>query len=249
MAKMALQMYTLRNYTENDMTGMLKKAAAMGYDGVELAGWGNSSPQEIRHVCDGEGIKVISEHVPMNLLTDQLDMVLDMAAVMGHSQVVCPYFVIGETYDEVKKTASILEGIGKKASEKGVNLAYHNHAHEMVKINGEHALDILYNSVSPDYLKTQIDVHWVSRAGYNPVEYITKYAGRYFTIHLKDMIIKEEGPFFAEVGEGLINMAGCVEAGIKGGVEWFIVEQDQCDRDTIESAALSAKNLSAILKG
>lgn len=36
---MALQMYTLRN--ERDFTATLHKVAELGYDGVELAGYGD----------------------------------------------------------------------------------------------------------------------------------------------------------------------------------------------------------------
>ena len=41
----ALQLYTLREELEKDFTGTLEKVAALGYQGVEFAGFGPLSPR------------------------------------------------------------------------------------------------------------------------------------------------------------------------------------------------------------
>jgi sugar phosphate isomerase/epimerase len=47
----------------------------------------------------------------------------------------------------------------------------------------------------------------------------------------------------AEVGEGNMNWEGILGACRKAGVEWFIIEQDVCQRDPFESLGISLKNL------
>jgi len=49
---------------------------------------------------------------------------------------------------------------------------------------------------------------------------------------------------FAEIGEGNLNWTAILDAAKKGGVEWYLVEQDRCyDRDPFESLAISYRNL------
>ena len=49
---------------------------------------------------------------------------------------------------------------------------------------------------------------------------------------------------FAEVGEGTIDMPNCINAGLAGGAEYFLVEQDNCyGRDPFESLKISRDNL------
>lgn len=91
---------------------------------------------------------------------------------------------------------------------------------------------------------------------------LSKYDGRIRLLHLKDYRIGEvkmpEGPFdpkafmtaftsiveFAEVGEGSLPIKECIEAGLAGGSEYFLIEQDDTyGRDPFESLKISRDNL------
>jgi sugar phosphate isomerase/epimerase len=50
----------------------------------------------------------------------------------------------------------------------------------------------------------------------------------------------------AEVGEGNLNWPAILEACRQAGVEWYIVEQDTCQRDPLESLRISLRNLQAM---
>ena len=84
------------------------------------------------------------------------------------------------------KTIADIEAIGKEAKAQGIQLLYHNHDFEFVKVGQEYALDILYSSISADYLQTELDTCWVKVGGEDPAQYIMKYANRSPLVHLKD---------------------------------------------------------------
>ena len=49
---------------------------------------------------------------------------------------------------------------------------------------------------------------------------------------------------FAEIGEGSLPIRECIEAGLAGGSEYFLVEQDECyGRSPFESLKISHDNL------
>jgi sugar phosphate isomerase/epimerase len=50
-------------------------------------------------------------------------------------------------------------------------------------------------------------------------------------------------PTFAEVGEGIIDMEPIFVASEAKGAKAYIVEQDRCQRPTLESARISFENL------
>ncbi len=45
--KVALELYTVRDETARDFTGTLRRVAQIGYPGVEFAGYGNLTAQEM----------------------------------------------------------------------------------------------------------------------------------------------------------------------------------------------------------
>jgi sugar phosphate isomerase/epimerase len=47
----------------------------------------------------------------------------------------------------------------------------------------------------------------------------------------------------AEIGEGNLDWPEILEACVEAGTEWYIVEQDTCQRDPFESLAISYRNL------
>lgn len=167
------------------------------------------------------------------------------------------------SYQKAVDFAKQAEDLTLKLKEEGIDLYYHNHHVEFVKYNGEYLLDII-RSHAP-HLGFELDIHWIHRGGENPVEFIKKYAGSIRLLHLKDYRIAEvkmpdmskpdgmkafmsaffsEPVQFAEVGEGSLPVKECMEAGLAGGAEYFLVEQDDCyGRDPFESLAISRSNL------
>ena len=107
---------------------------------------------------------------------------------------------------------------------------------------------MLYEQGSPKHLKAELDTYWVQAGGGDPVAWIRKCAGREPLLHLKDMCVTpSREQRFAEIGEGNLNWPDILKAAEQGGVEYYLVEQDQCyERTPLESLAISCRNLKAM---
>lgn len=246
----AVQLYSVRDDMEKDFYGTIRKMKEFGYDGVEFAGLFNENPEKIKAFCEEIGIVPISAHVPYYDMLENPEKVLADYKTIGCKYVVVPYLT-EECRPGTDGFAATVEGvrkIGEAAKALGLQLLYHNHDFEFVKIGEEYALDVLYSSVSADLLKTEIDTCWVNVAGVNPSEYIEKYSGRSPVVHLKDFkksgdklgklydLIgiddegaeqEEEDAFsFMPVGYGVQDMPAILAACEEAGAEWVVVEQD-----------------------
>ncbi len=237
----ALQLYTVRDETAKDFIGTMEKVAAMGYAGVEFAGFGDVPAAKMRAALGRLGLKAAGSHTGLDLLRDRLDEVIEYNLEIGNKYVVCPWATY-QTKEDYINMAKFLEQTGVKCREKGLQLAYHNHDFEFNSFDGEYALDILYRETSPGNLAAEIDTCWVFYAGVDPVGYIEKYKGRCPLIHLKDLKEKGEKEFI-EVGDGVIDITAIAGAAEKAGAQWLIVETDICPRPTLESAKISLENL------
>ena len=155
-----------------------------------------------------------------------------------------PMNAIGD-YQKGIDFAKQAEEYALKLKEDGIALYYHNHHLEFMKVNGEYLLDIL--RANAPHLGFELDTHWIHRGGENPVEFIKKYAGSVRLLHLNDYrIANVEMPDmkspdamkqfvdaffskpvqFAELGKGNLPLKACIEAGLAGGAEYFLIEQD-----------------------
>ena len=170
------------------------------------------------------------------------------------------------SYDKAVEFAKLAEEYAVRLKEEGIDLYYHNHHVEFVKYGGEYLLDII--RANAPHLGFELDTHWIHRGGEDPVKFINQYAGRIRLLHLKDYRIGRfklpEGGItpgdrqgmmklfgqmntlveFAEVGEGSLDMPACIEAGLKGGSKYFLVEQDNTyNRTPFEALKISHDNL------
>ena len=151
----------------------------------------------------------------------------------------------------------------------GIDYYYHNHSVEFMKVDGKYILDHIKDSTQMGF---ELDIHWIQTGGEDPIRIINRYAGRIRLLHLKDyriVIDPEDFDFgkmmerrknmpegfkmvspmygaiqFAEVGEGNLDVKACIDAGLAGGSEYFLIEQDTTyGRDPLESLRISRDNL------
>lgn len=242
----AIQVYSVRDDAAKNLYATLKEIKKMGYDGVEFAGLYGHTPEEVRDMCSDIGLVPLSAHVPY------LDMIADPEGVLGqYATIGCKFVAVPylseeyrpgtEKFPEVIKNVEMLGGVAKKL---GMQLLYHNHDFEFLKIDGKYALDILYDSVPADLLATELDTCWVNVGGEVPADYLLKYSRRSPVVHLKDFVgSKSENMYeligiekkaepasvsfeLRPVGSGKQDFPAILAAAEKAGAEWVVVEQD-----------------------
>ena len=263
----AVQVYSVRNEAKEDFRGTLEKIKAMGYDGVEFAGLYDHEPAEVKKMCEEIGLVPLSAHVPF------IDMLKDPAGVLSqYAEIGCKYVVVPylesvhrpgtPNYPYVVKFIEILCETAKSF---GLQMLYHNHDFEFLKLDGKYALEVLYDSISEDLLKTELDTCWVNIGGEVPADYVRKYTGRAPIVHLKDYaggkaedmyeligiakkVHRSEGFEFRPLGSGVQDFPAILKAAEDAGAEWVVVEQDRPSMDLtpLESIEKSINYLRSI---
>jgi sugar phosphate isomerase/epimerase len=244
----ALQMYTLRDDAQKDFKGTLRKVAEIGYGAVELAGMGGLSAKDLRAELDALGLKVAGAHIGLDRLEGALDAAIEEMRTLGGRYVICPFLPPNRRPDAAgyRALAEMLAGIGRKVAAQGLRFAYHNHDFELQRFGDTTGLHILRDNTRPEEMSFEIDAYWAAYTGLDPAALIGEFAGRVALVHLKDM--KAGSRVFAEVGHGTLDMPGLIAAGEKAGAEWFVVEQDRCERAPLDSVRMSLEYLRSIGK-
>ena len=262
-----VQVYSVRDDAAADLRGTLEKIKEISYDGVEFAGLYGNEPSAIKAMCAEIGLVPISAHVPY------ADLMKDTAGTVAkYVEIGCKYIAVpylgekdrpgGELWND---TVKIIALIGEECKKQGITLLYHNHDFEFVKVDEKYALDMLYDTVSEDLLKTELDTCWVKVGGEDPAGYIRKYAGRAPIVHLKDYAGEKSADMYEligiakkvtapgafelrPVGYGCQDFYGILKASEEAGTEWIIVEQDRpsMEKTPMESIEMSRNYLKTL---
>lgn len=246
MAKIGLQLYTVRDEAEKDFFGTIKKVAEVGYEGVEFAGYFGASSRELKKVLNETGLEAIGTTIPMHDLVDnkKLEESITYSKEINCPIIICP--ILPQEYrgseTVYNKAAEIFNSVGEKCNNSGLNFLYHIHGVEFENFNGKTGMEILMEKTDPKKVGFELDVYWVEYAGVDSVEYLKKYGKRCSLIHFKDMKDRV-GKRDTEVGEGVIDVPALVNQAKKFNIGWYIVEQEEFDMPPMESIIISYKNL------
>jgi len=223
-----LQLYTLRDLMAQSVADTLKLVAGVGYTQLEFAGYYDKSATELKKIMDSEGLSAPSAHVPLDVMQKDLDKVIEQALVVGHKYLVLPYLMDTDrkTIDQYKALAEFLNKAGEKIHSAGMQLAYHNHDFEFIKLSGQVPYDVLLNETDAKLLQMELDLYWVVKAGLSPLDLIARQPGRFPLWHVKDM---DKAGGFADVGKGVIDFKPIFAKADAAGLHHAYVERDQTD--------------------
>ncbi len=252
--KVGLQLYTLRN--EIDAQGLqpvLKQVADIGYTWVEGFGYESrkflgATPSEIKTMLSDLGMWMPSVHSVTEVssaggkdaIVEQMKTTAEDAITAGAEYLVWAFLQPDErkSLDDYKRHIETWNQFGQVCKEAGIQFAYHNHDFEFTTFDGIRPYDMIMEQTDADLVKFELDLYWITKAGYDPVEYFQKNPGRYSLWHVKDMEASEE-KYFAEVGSGTIDFKRIFDAKDIAGMKYFFVEQDQSRRTPFESIKMS----------
>jgi len=226
----AIQLYSLRDIINNDFKGTLKKVAGMGYTGVEFAGYGGLSAQEMKETLTANNLKPVGAHIGISRLKENLDEEIAYHKVLGTEYLICPSSNIKHGEDAVT-TAKILKPAAVKLADSGFKFAYHNHDYEFIKSGGEYLLDILFQNL-PSETAMELDVYWAAFADVEPIAYMEKHKDRIKLLHVKQISRDKK---CVDLDKGVLDYREIITKAKSLGAEHFILEQEEYEISSMVS--------------
>jgi sugar phosphate isomerase/epimerase len=244
LSKLGLQLYTVRNLMQQDMSGTLAQVAAAGYKEVEFAGYFGRSADQVRQLLAQNGLTSPSSHLQFDPFNGDPTQVLAFSKAIGNEWATIPYIPEErrKTMDDWKRITDMLNRIGAQAKNQGLRLAYHNHNFELADMGGgQRPLDFMLSNTDPSLVDFEMDLYWVVFGGGQPIEFFNKYPGRFPMVHVKDSAGPPDNKM-ADVGKGTINFPAIFALSDKAGIKHYFVERDDAT-DELASIRNSAQYL------
>ena len=261
MQKIGVQLYTVRTVLEKDFDGTLAKVAAIGYKEVEFAGYFNRPPADVRDTLKRLGLAAPSAHIDYaSLATGKLAPIIDAAKTIGHEYLIVAFLdeSLRKEPDSWKRIAETFNRAGEQIKKAGLQFAYHNHHFEFAPADGTLPYDTLLASCDPDLVKMEMDLCWITIAGKDPLEYFSRYPGRFPLVHVKGFRGKPPAggatvpfevamPNITEVGSGgdSIDWKRIFARSDQAGIRHYFVEHD-IPKEPLESLKDSYEYLSRL---
>ncbi|MEO8658555.1 MAG: sugar phosphate isomerase/epimerase [Bryobacteraceae bacterium] len=230
------QTWPVRELISQDFPGTIKQLAASGFEAVELcspvgyadSGFGGLAkykPAELRKILTDHGVSCVSSHFGITELRADLAGRIAWAKEVGLTQMLVPSLdgPSHPTMDDVKRAADEYNKMGQQAAKAGITQGLHNEGFEISTVNGKRTYDILLQLLDPRYVKFQFQVSEIEH-GYDAAEYLTKYPGRFISMHVQGWSASEHK--ITAVGQDTLNWKKIFAAAKTGGVKNYFVEME-----------------------
>jgi sugar phosphate isomerase/epimerase len=240
----ALQMWSVRDVAQKDPAGVLAAVAAMGYQGIECAGYYDMKPEELRKILDKNGLKCAGTHTSLTTLTgDALKTTVEISKTLGNKFLIVPSMPKAKlaSVAALIDTAKLLTDISEQLKEYGMRVGYHNHTVEFKPVADRIPWEVVFGNAGPDVVM-QLDINHCMDAGGDPIAVLKKFPHRTATIHMTE----HGGPQGAVIGEGAVPWKEIFQlCETICDTEWYIVEQEKYKpgETTLESVKGCLENL------
>lgn len=228
MIPIALQLYSVRNDAKQDLFGVLRRVKAMGYDGVEFAGYHGHAAADIKRVLDETGLKAAGTHVGLGeFAPEKLEATVDFHRTLGCENLIVPWLPEDRrnTRAATEATAKELTDVAQRLRPHGMRTGFHAHAADMKPIDGQRsAWDILAENTPREFV-LEYDTANGMDGGADPVAPIEAHPGRGLLTHLKEFH-RNGGHGKGAIGEGDVPWGRVLAACEKAGTRWYVIEQE-----------------------
>lgn len=234
-----LELYSVRGDLKKDLVGTVRGVAKMGYECVEFYSpyydWTPEQAKEMRKELNDLGIQCRSTHNnPQALAPEGIEKAIELNKIIGSKYIVMASPGRARTLDDYKKVAEVLSQASATAKKSGLRVGYHNHGAEWKPVDGQKPMEILATNTPKDVM-LQLDVGTTVETGNDPVAWIERNPGRIRSVHLKEW--SPEKGYRVMFAEGASPWKKVFEAAEKkGGVEFYLIEQEGSDLSEMESA-------------
>ena len=250
-AKIAVQLYSIRGYIQSvGIEKALADVAAIGYKGVEFAGYYGKDAKTLRKILDDNGLVACGTHVGRGSFgPDAVKATAEFNLTMGNNLLICPGGgnfppapKAGEKpvvlEDWMKMLVDFYNTAAENAAKLGCKVGLHNHTGEfnMKLKDGTTYWDYFFSNTSENVCMEQ-DVGWTTSAGHDPKAQYVKYPHRSPTLHAKENgspdAILGQAP---KPGSKPVDWDGLIPVTEADGVKWYVVE---CERHFDDLSAVT----------
>ncbi len=240
--KIAVQLYSLRDIIKDsgeNLLAILPRVKALGYDGVEFAGYFGVDAATLRTALDDAGLVAVGTHIGLDDYSpENFDRTAKFCRTLGMKTMGMGGAAHG-TPEELRATCAAIKAADERAEKIGMSVYYHNHCSEF-EPNSEGVIPF-------DELKKaghlEIDTYWSFAAGQDNYKLITENRDRIVQLHVKDGI--DHTPM--ALGEGNCDIPEVIRAAKDIGIEWLIVENDDPVPNGLDDVGRSIKYLKSII--
>lgn len=240
--RFACQTISWGNNQKEHLPRVFAEIASAGFDGVEVGfrHIADTPPVELQRMLKAEGLTLVASHVGGNLEDtgqaggerDMLDTVLDYLDELGVRRLMYSGLNAEDPDELIVEVGKLRRGV-ERATERGIDLLYHNHNWEFQ--NGGRIIEALY---AEDTIGFCPDVGWIHKAGEDIAATLERMGDRIGAVHFKDFASMGDQVDAVCLGTGVVPLkeaAGWVEKNLAGDV-WVIAEQDSTDGPTADMA-------------
>ena len=246
-----LQLSTVTPLMQKDFEGTLARVAEIGYRQVEFSAMGFLGrpanyvqslllqnqlaapvgritprlPDDFFTLPLKQAMAVYRQQGALEFFLDNVKYSLDVALSMEQKFLNLPAFMPDHfaTLNGVKRVVELLNKAGELCAKEGVLFGYHNHDWEFAEVDGVNPFEYMLENTQEGKVGYQLDVYWVAKAGGSAIDVMARHAGRFPSLHLKDI---DSSGDFADVGYGEIDFPAVVRAALAQGTQHFFVERD-----------------------
>lgn len=242
-----LELYSVRDELQKDPKGTVTAVAKMGYQVVEFFSpyfnWTLDQARDTRKLLDDLGIRCLSTHNGMNAFTGAgLSKAIELNKALGVKYVVLASAGRVNGLDGWKQLGEQLTHASDTLRAEGLRAGYHNHQTEFTPVDGKRPIEILAANTPKDFM-LQLDVGTCVEVGSDPVAWIDANPGRINSLHLKDWAPGPDKGYKVLFGEGEVPWKKVFAAAeSKGGVEYYLIEQEGSRLSPLETAARCLEN-------
>jgi sugar phosphate isomerase/epimerase len=239
-----IELYSVRDEMTKDMPGTVRAIGKMGYQAVEFYGpyfqWTSGMINDARKAMDDVGLRCNSTHnSPASFTGDGIAKAIEYNKILGSKYIVMASAGRAASLDDWKRVAETLTSACEKFRAAGLRGGYHNHQAEFKAVDGKRPIDVIAANTPKDFM-LQFDVGTCVEVGQDPVAWINANPGRINSLHVKDWGAGT-GPdrgYRVLFGEGDVPWKKVFDAAeSKGGVEYYLIEQEGSRFPSMETAA------------
>jgi len=230
--EIGVQLWSVRELLEQNFEEAIAKVAEIGFDYVESFGLsptgifpGLITANQYERTVASTGMRIASSHSSY-FQSEEAPIVIESAERLGVDWAIIAW-LSEEHRSDYYTVAENLNAIGEQFKDAGIGFGYHNHDFEFIETEeGEIPLEILLENTDPELVSFQADLYWVIKSGFDPLEVIQKYPGRFCSYHVKDA---NEALEQTTVGTGIIDFASILAENATTGIQYVFVEDERTE--------------------